>query len=205
MSRHADLLGSCVPGNSLLHRMPLWAKAVGLTALCALMLALVEPAVTAGGLLVAVAAYPAAAGLPLRHVVRPLARIWPVLVLLAAYQWWGHGPAFAFSVAGNIAACVLAARLLTLTTEAQVLLDGLVGLARPLRRFGADPERFGLTLALMIRSIPYLAGSVQDVRDTAKARGLERSPRALMVPVVVNAVAYAHRTGDALAARGLAD
>ncbi|HET7414781.1 MAG TPA: hypothetical protein VFI97_03695, partial [Arthrobacter sp.] len=44
-----------------------------------------------------------------------------------------------------------------------------------------------------------------DVRDAAKARGLERNPRALLVPVVINAVAYAKQTGDALAARGLGE
>ena len=37
------------------------------------------------------------------------------------------------------------------------------------------------------------------------ARGLERNPRALTVPVVIRAVAYAQQTGDALAARGIGE
>jgi len=43
------------------------------------------------------------------------------------------------------------------------------------------------------------------VRDSARARGLERSPRALVVPSIVQVVAYGRATGEALAARGLTD
>ena len=50
-----------------------------------------------------------------------------------------------------------------------------------------------------------LAGSFAEVGDAARARGLERSVRARTIPVVLSAVAYARRTGDALAARGLGD
>ena len=55
----------------------------------------------------------------------------------------------------------------------------------------------------MIRSIPFLAGAVQDARDAAWARGRSRNPAALLTPAVVGSVAYAQRTGEALEARGL--
>ena len=105
----------------------------------------------------------------------------------------------------NILLCVVAASLLTATTPLQRLLDGVVSLARPFRRFGADPERFALTIAIMLRSIPFIAGAFSDVRDSARARGLERNPRALVLPVFITTVAYARQTGEALAARGLGD
>ena len=55
----------------------------------------------------------------------------------------------------------------------------------------------------MVRSIPYLIGSVGDARDAARARGRSRNPALLLTPVVLGAVSYAQRTGEALHARGL--
>ena len=203
MRNSAHLLGAYRPGRSPLHRLPLGWKAAGVVVLSATVLAARSLPVLGLAVLLLAGAY-AAAGL-LSESVRPLRPMWPVLVLLAGFQAWSNGPAAAVLVVGSIVACVAAARLLTLTTPMQELLDGLVSLARPFRWAGADPERFGLTLALMMRSIPFLLGSAQDVRSSAMARGLERNPRALTVPVVIKAVAYAQQTGDALAARGLGE
>ncbi|WP_051478497.1 energy-coupling factor transporter transmembrane protein EcfT [Arthrobacter sp. H5] len=205
MRGHISLLGTYVHRDSLLHRAPLWVKAGGMVAVSSSVLLVNTLPATAAALILIGAAYLAGAALGLRHVAGPLRPLWPIALILGGYQWLINGPAFALLVVGNIVVCLLAARLLTLTTEGQRLLDGLVSLAKPLRCAGADPERFGLTLALMLRSVPYLIGSVQDVRDAAKARGLERNPRALVVPVFIGAVAYAHQTGEALAARGLGD
>ena len=41
--------------------------------------------------------------------------------------------------------------------------------------------------------------------DAARARGLERDPRARLVPLVVRSVAHARATGEALDARGIGD
>ncbi|WP_186764250.1 energy-coupling factor transporter transmembrane component T family protein [Arthrobacter yangruifuii] len=199
----ADLLGAYRPGTSWLHAAPLGLKAGALVVLSAAVLVLRSPAVVATAAVLVLTAY-ATAHL-LRESWRPLRSMWPVLLLLGAFQWWASGWEAALLVPGNIALCVAAARLLTLTTAPQVLMDGLVSLARPLRPLGADPERFGLTLALMLRSIPFLLGSARDVRESAMARGLERNPRALTVPVAIRAVAYARQTGDALAARGIGE
>lgn len=109
------------------------------------------------------------------------------------------------TIAANIAACVLAASLIMSTTTAARLMDAVAALARPFARVGVNPDSFALTVGIMFRSIPYLLGSVTTVRDSARARGLERNPRALVLPVVIGAVAYARQTGDAIAARGLAD
>jgi len=46
---------------------------------------------------------------------------------------------------------------------------------------------------------------VAESRDAARARGLDRDPRAVVVPAAVRAVGHARRTGEALAARGLGD
>ena len=84
-----------------------------------------------------------------------------------------------------------------------VLLDALTTGLRPLRLVRLNPDAAALAVALMIRSIPFLAGSVADARDAARARGVDRNPALLLTPAVVGAVAYAQRTGEALHARGL--
>jgi len=136
------------------------------------------------------------------RAIRPLA---PVLLVIGLFQWWQLGGPTAGRIVLNILLCVVAASLLTATTPIQRLLDGVVRAARPFTRFGADPERFALTIGIMLRSIPFIAGTFADVRDSAKARGLERNPRALVLPVLVTSVAYARQTGEALAARGLGE
>lgn len=128
-----------------------------------------------------------------------------LLAILAGYHVLRGNPAAAVTVPGAVLVAVLASRLLTMTTPGPDLLDALVSGARPLRVVGLDPERFGLAVALMVRSVPFLIGSFADVRTAARARGLERNLYAAVAPVVVGAVAYAHATGEALAARGLGD
>ena len=145
------------------------------------------------------------AGLGWQRLWRAVRLMLIFLILIAAYQWWQFGPLIAWQVIAAIVATVLASNVLTSTTPVDTLLDGLAALVRPLRRFGADPERFSLTVALMLRSIPYVIGAFADVRDAARARGLERNLVARSLPVVISTVAYARATGDALAARGLGD
>lgn len=129
--------------------------------------------------------------------------LWTVLVMLAVY----HVIAMKFDAAiihpGNILNAVLAARMLTLTTPVPVLIDALVRVLRPLP--GINAEKVAMALALMIRSIPYLIGSIDDARDAVKARGVTNNPLGLLTPVMLNAVAYAERTGEAMAARGIPD
>ncbi len=129
----------------------------------------------------------------------------PVLAAIGLFQWWQLGGPTAARIVLNVLVCIVAASILTATTPVQRLLDGVASLARPFQRFGADPERFALTIAIMLRSIPFIAGAYSDVRDSARARGLERNPRALILPVFITTVAFARQTGDALAARGLGE
>ena len=128
----------------------------------------------------------------------------PVLVVLLAFQWWSHDLAYAVRVVLGIVNAFVAAGILTATTPVTDLLDGVVRAARPLRRL-VDPEVVALTLGVVVRSVPWVAGSFSSVRESARARGLDRDPRAVVVPTVVHVVGFARSTGEALAARGLTD
>ena len=210
MRGHAFLVAGYVPGNSPVHRLPLGVKALLLLAVAVLCLAspLVSEragVVVTSATLAVVAASHFVAGLAWPRMWRAVRMMLIFLVLIAAYQWWQHGPWVAWQVIAAIVATVLASNILTATTPVDELLDGLAALVQPLARFGADPERFSLTVALMLRSIPYVIGAFADVRDAARARGLERNLLARSLPVVIATVGYARATGEALAARGLGD
>ncbi|WP_247829015.1 energy-coupling factor transporter transmembrane component T family protein [Arthrobacter antioxidans] len=205
MRGFGSTMGLYEPGHGVLYRTPLPVKAAASLACAGIVLAWRSPSVTGVALALTVGALVLGAHRSPARILRMLLPAAPVLVVLALYQGWQQGWPAAFAVVGGIIACLLAARALTLTTPTQDILDGVVRLARPFRFLGAQPERFALALSVMLRSIPYLAGLFVDVREAAKARGLDRSPRVAVTPLVIGAVAYAHRTGEALAARGLGD
>ncbi|MCA0296816.1 MAG: energy-coupling factor transporter transmembrane protein EcfT [Actinobacteria bacterium] len=199
-----NLFGLYLPGTSWLHRLPVGAKYV-------LLLVLTVPVLVIAAPLPSLAALAASMLLLLstRVGVRPswsLPR--PLLVLLAilaAYQVVVGQPGLAVVVTANLVTAVYASRLLTLTTPGPVLIDALVAGLRPLRVVGVDPERVGLAVAIMVRSVPLLLDTFEQVRQAARARGRERNLFALVTPVVVRAVGQAQATGAALAARGLGE
>jgi biotin transport system permease protein len=198
------LLANYVPGTSVIHRMPLWLKFLVVLACGMASFLIVDWRLAAAALVLMCTLFLVSGAGPARlfRAVRPLL---PVLLAIGLFQWWQLGAPTSARIVLNILLCVVAASLLTATTPLHRLLDGVVSLARPFQRFGADPERFALTIAIMLRSIPFIAGAFEDVRDSARGRGLERNPRALVLPVFITTVAYARHTGDALAARGLGE
>ena len=203
--RHAGgILAGYVPGSSWLHRAPLWGKFLGVVAAGAASFFLLDWRASGAVLLVLVAAW-GSARLGWRRLAGSGRLVLPLCAVLGAFQWWQLGPAAAARIVLNLLVCFLAAGLLTATVPLRELLDAVARLAHPFRRWGADPERFALAIAIMLRSIPVLAAAFDEVGDAARARGLERSVRARALPVVLSAVAYGRRTGEALAARGLAD
>ncbi|MBX5483946.1 MAG: energy-coupling factor transporter transmembrane protein EcfT [Myxococcaceae bacterium] len=205
MRGHVYQLGLLIPGASPIHRAPLWLKYAALSALCITVLVERTAWIAAGALATTVLLFALAGRRVLALWPRPFRSLGWLFALLAAHQWWLNGFDTAVGVVGGMVACLQAARLVLLTTPQSELLDGLVRVARPLRWVRCDPETFALTIAVMLRSIPAVAGSIRDVSDAAAARGLRPNPALLAGPVVVATVDFAHRTGDALAARGVMD
>lgn len=203
-SSHPGVLGLHVPGDGWLFRSPVGVKYILLLALVVPVLFFVTwPATLAA--LVAVLLLLATSGILPPRALRLGWVMWLILGMLAFFHLMTLDPVAAFVRPGNLLVAILAARMLTLTTSTPDLLDALVWVMRPLRRLGINPDQVALAVALMIRSIPYLLGSVDDARMAARARGLERNPARLLTPVMINAVAYAERSGEALVARGIGE
>lgn len=197
-------LGQYSPGASMLHRLPAGVKLAGLVGMGVGVLWLhrwwhVGLAVGAVGTGYAVA------GLGPRTVVAQLRPLLWILAAVGVVQVVVSGWERAVVVTGQIVVLVLAAALVTLTTRTTTLLDVVVHAVRPLRRFGVDPERVALLLALGVRAVPVVVELARDVRDAQRARGLMSSPRAFFVPLLVRSLRRADAIGDALAARGADD
>lgn len=199
-----SLLGLYRPGDSVLHRAPAGAKLLAL-----LMLAVLSQLLGTWWqrclLLVAVALLYPLARVSLRFAVRQLRPLWWMLAAIAVAQlvlasWWQ-----AVSVVATITLLVLAAGLVTLTTTTTALSEVVIRVLGPFRRFGVDPERVGLLIALSIRAVPVVLGLAEQIRDAQRARGLRASPRAFAVPLLVRALRHAQQLGDALTARGVDD
>ncbi|NUO92457.1 MAG: energy-coupling factor transporter transmembrane protein EcfT, partial [Dermatophilaceae bacterium] len=164
MTAHG-LFTAHVPGTSLLHRMALWAKLAGVLLVGATPW-LARSVWPLAFVSVGLAALVALARLPVRLLARSLRGLLPLLLVLLAFQWWSTGLAYAVRVVLGIANAFVAAGILTATTPVTDLLDGAARAARPLRRL-VDPEVVALTLGVVVRSVPWVAGSFSDVRESA--------------------------------------
>lgn len=198
------LLGVHLPGTTIWHRSGVGRKYLVFLALIVPALVFPRPWLI-GALLLIAGLLLASARVPLRLA---LGVPWPLAALLAALAAYhaltGH-PETGVAVAGTTLLALYAGRLILFTTPLPVLIDALVAAARPFRRLGARPERFGLAVAVLLRSVPFIASSFGETRDAVRARGLERGLATSLTPVAISAVAYARRTGEALTARGLGD
>ncbi|WP_432487650.1 CbiQ family ECF transporter T component [Kineococcus sp. SYSU DK018] len=205
----APLLGRLQPGTSWLHRAGAGAKLLALvgvglaTGLTRWLLAPVPAALVLAGVCAVVAGAALSAGLRPSYLAGQLRSLVWVLVALGAFQVWSQGPARAAAVLAGLVGCLWAAAAVTATTPVPVLLDAVAQAARPLRRVGVHPEQVALTFTVAVAGVPVVAGLLADARDAAAARGLQRDPRAVLVPAVVRTVAHAEAVSEALAARGL--
>ncbi|MFC9836186.1 energy-coupling factor transporter transmembrane component T family protein [Rhodococcus sp. NPDC127530] len=199
------MIGLYRPGDSLLHRMPAGLKLLLLIASIVTATVFVRTPLEVGVVLLVVGLLFAVAAIPWRVAVAQLRPVVWMLLIIAIFQVLITSPARAVVVCGVLLISVALAALVTLTTRVTDMLDTVSRALGPLRRFGVDPDRIGLLLALAIRCIPLLTGIVQEVAQARKARGLQWSMTALATPVLVRALRTADAMGDALVARGVDD
>ena len=199
-----ELLGIHRPGDTFLHRRSAGTKLLALLLASTAVVVVRGPvsAVVFVGVGVGLLAW---SGARLDVTLRAMRGLLLMALVLGAWTAWQSGWPRAAEVVGDLVALILLATTLTVTTPVDEVMDAVVAGLRPLRRFGVDPEAVGLAFSLMLRAIPSTLTLAEEARDAAVARGLERSPRARLVPLVVRVVARARETGDALHARGVGD
>lgn len=186
-----------------MHRAPVGLKILALVAISVAIIVVGRPEVSAAIGVVMLGAV-RSAGVPVRVIARQMLPLVVMAALIAAAQLLMGDPDAALTVSLRILAVAAAAVAVTLTTTEVEMADGV---ERGLRRLGVREDRVmrvGMLVGLALRSIGHLLMVVGAVRDARRARGLQRSVRALAVPTVIAAARYAHGMGEALEARGLA-
>lgn len=197
-------LGTYRPGSTVWHRIPAGPK-LGLVVLTSIVVVALSgpwPPVAALGVALAISAW---ARVPPGAVWRGLRPLLLVVAVLGGFQWWQRGWPVAVEIAATTVALVVVATTFTATTPTDRMLDAIVRGLRPFRRLGVSPEKVALAFSLMITAIPAIFEIARETREAAKARGLERSPRANLSPMAIRTVAHAYDTGAALHARGIGD
>jgi biotin transport system permease protein len=198
-----DSLGVYHPGNTVLHRLPVGAKLLGLLVASTTLVVVRGPA-SAVVLLTVAVVLALVARVPVVRMLRAIRALLLLALGIAALQWWSSGPSRAVESLLDLFTRGLLGLTLSHTTAVTDMLDAFVRWIAPLRRVGVDPERVALTVGLAIQSLPATFTLALETRDAARARGL-RTPRAFLSPFVIRAVARAHETGAALHARGIGD
>lgn len=198
-----SVVGLYVPGRGPLHRIPAGPKLLTLLVLGVVLIVAANPWAALVTLLLAVLLYPIA-DLGTRRALAVLRALWPFLLAIGVFQalfvgQWIEG----VRLCAQLAALVLLANAITLSTRVKEMLDLFERLSRPLRHVGVNPGRVALVLALTIRSIPMVATAWAAARDGYRARGLRGRPYLLVVPVIVHLLRMAEATGEALVARGI--
>ncbi|HWT32707.1 MAG TPA: CbiQ family ECF transporter T component [Microbacterium sp.] len=196
------------PGNGRLHRMPAGPKTLLVLVLVlgvSLLPAMWWAVAVAGS--VTVLAY-ALAGLGdgmlgMRELGRQVFGLRWILVITIVGQLVFLGPQPAVANTARVAAAIVLAALLVLTTRVTALLDAFERGLRPLRRLRIDPQRVALLLTVTLTTIPVLARLAREVRDAQRARGARGSLRTFTVPFLVLTLKHADHLGDALTARGV--
>lgn len=197
-------LGAYLPGTSPLHRLRPGAKLLGLFVFATLVVTLRGTPATAA-LLGAAVILALMAGLRGRDFWRVLRGFILIAIPLFAFQAWQHGWERGFEVVGDLFALILAASAVTASTAIDDMLDTVTWALQPLRPLGVHPERVAFAFSLVIRAVPSILEVARETQAAARARGLERSPRARLVPLVLRSVAQAQLTGEAMTARGVGD
>lgn len=221
--------GQYVPGHSLLHRLDPRAKVL---ALIALIIGLIVARSIPGVLLLSafVAILFLLSRLPLRVA---WTSIRPVLLILAfaffinlfippegdplLFAWsvfrisWGSIRNALLMTLRVLALIFVSNLLLTLTTSAMEMSQGLTGLLRPLRRLGVPVEDVGMMMSIALRFIPTLINETDMIMKAQSSRGANYDTGGLLkrlrgfvtvlIPLFISAFRRAEALAEAMEAR----
>lgn len=186
-------------GDSPLHRLRPVIKIGALVFFCTILF-IVEgwPSVlVAGGLLVVGFGV---AGLKPKHAIASLRPALWILAAIFAVQLYLTDVSFAGFVVARFVVLILAAAMVTLTTKTSEFVDGILSALRYAPSW-VPRAKIALAISLCLRFIPLVRAVLEDVRQAQRARGLDRSLTALLVPLIVRTLKTADEVSQAIYSR----
>ncbi len=198
-----SMLGLYRPRRTPLHSAPAWFKVVMLIVISVATIAVGDP-VTSLGIMCACVLLLVSTEPPPQSTLRALFVTVVVAVLSSSLHMWRGDFTRATDIAADLIGIVALALAVTCSTSMEAMLDFVSKAARPIR-FLLPPETIGLMFALMLRALPEVASLYLESRQAARARGLDRSLRAVLIPTTTRTVGFSLQLGQALHARGIAE
>ncbi|NMO03623.1 energy-coupling factor transporter transmembrane protein EcfT [Gordonia sp. TBRC 11910] len=196
-------MGVYQPGHSVLHRLPVGVKLLGLASIIVFLSFWVTSVARLGvaaGVVVGVYLLgwikPRIAVSQLIPVLWTIAVLFVLQVILTDWQR-------ALVVCGVLLASVMLAVAVTLTTRTVDVLAWINRTLSPLRLIGVRTDQLALGFALAIRAIPLMVELVRQVEEARHARNLPLRSATMLTPLVISALRTADGFGETLIARGL--
>ena len=187
-------------GTTFIHRLPAGLKlfvvffvSIGLFYFASLPLAIVS--------LIIVWCLFFLAGFSSFKPVFELRKISWLLVALFIIQYFSVNFESAALIVIRLSSLLLLATLVTLTTPFSKMMACFEKLFSFMRVFGVNPAKISLGLSLTLRFIAIFSDITKDVREAQKARGLENSVFAVIMPVLIRSLKVQADVAAAIEAR----
>ena len=194
------IAGLYIDGNSVLHRAQAGPKILAMVALGTGVFMVPDWPVVSLVLTSVIALY-RLSGFGWRVIIAQIRPMAWLLAIFFAVQLWLNDWQAGVLVITRIAAIVMFASLITLTTKTSDMLGSLERALRPLKPLGVNPEKVSLAISMVLRFIPVIATVASEIRDAQRARGLDRSILAMIVPLIIRTLKMADDVADAIEAR----
>ncbi|QRM54548.1 energy-coupling factor transporter transmembrane protein EcfT [Sinorhizobium sp. BG8] len=191
-----------IEGDTLFHRMTVRRKlgilfAAGVLLFLTSNLWLLAPVCAVSALLYFTV------GLPFAEAVRRVRFVLLTVIMLAAANYIFHSHQEALAVLFRLSCLVFLAAAVTATTGISAFMDEITRLLRPLERTGlVRAADVSLAVGLVIRFVPEIFATYEDIRDAHRARGLPLRPLTLVVPLIILTLKDADTIAMAIDARG---
>ncbi|SDT28064.1 biotin transport system permease protein [Microlunatus soli] len=186
--------------NSLLAPVPTAVK-FGVLFVAGIGLYLITAPIVLGALLTLAVIALLLTRAPARRLARTVAGVLIIIGVVVLLTGLGTGWQPALVTGLRLLTLCLLAYAVSLSTTFSAMLDFFDRLLAPTARFGLDPGRISLALALTVRFIPQIRDTYQQVREAQQARGLQSRPLATVVPLLVRTLQSAEQIADAIDAR----
>lgn len=190
---------SYLPGSSIVHRAAPALKIVVLAVYCSVVFVFERWEWLAASCVLLLLGY-WAAGLGWRQILQGIRPAIPILAAIFIFQWFIIERSLAVFILIRFACLILAAHLVTVTTRSSEFVDGIMRLMRFAPRW-VPAAQIALAISLALRFIPMIRAIFDEVRMAQRARGLDKSLLALLVPLIVRTLKSGDQISEAIRAR----
>lgn len=192
-----------VEGTSLLHRIPVKPKLLGLTVF-GLVLYVIDQPIVLGILLMLTALLYLSTGIGLSEGLRRLKPVLFTIAFLAAVNLLLLSPFEALIITLRLVAVLFLAAAVTASTTIADFMEAVTDLAWPLERLGLlKAADLGLALGLVLRFVPEIAARHEALKEAHAARGIPMKLSRMLGPLIISTLKDADRIAEAIDARGI--